>query len=87
MLVIFAQLKKHRNLLLRFTHGDVKAQKYLLGGIEQVIALHKNMLLTKVPAILKVNYFCKMIYQYSFEEVRLFTMNFDSNFLLVVLRY
>ncbi|XKL66062.1 hypothetical protein PGB90_009482 [Kerria lacca] len=53
---IHIQLKKHRNLLLRFTHDDEKAQKYLLGGIEQVIVLHKNTLLPKVPAILKLFY-------------------------------
>jgi len=39
---------------LRFTHEDPKAQKYLLGGIEQVIALHKDALLPKVPGIFKV---------------------------------
>lgn len=48
------QLKKYRLLLLRFTHEDTKAQKYLIGGIEQVIALHRDILLPKLPAILKV---------------------------------
>lgn len=48
------KLKKHRVLFLRFCHEDQKAQRYLLGGIEQVIGLHKNSLLTKVSAILKV---------------------------------
>lgn len=50
------QLKKHRGLLLRFTHDDEKAQRYLLGGIEQVISLHKSALLPKVPALLKLFY-------------------------------
>ncbi|XP_025602425.1 eukaryotic translation initiation factor 5 [Athalia rosae] len=50
------QVKKHRVLLLRFTHDDAKAQKYLLGGIEQVIALHKDSLMPKVPGILKLFY-------------------------------
>lgn len=53
---IHIQIKKHRILLLRFTHGDTKAQRYLLNGIEQVIALHKDVLLAKVPAILKLFY-------------------------------
>lgn len=53
---IHVQLKKHRILLLRFTHEDTKAQRYLLNGIEQVIALHKDTLLAKVPAILKLFY-------------------------------
>lgn len=51
---IAAQAKKYRVLLLRFTHDDIKAQKYLIRGIEQVIALHKNALMPKVPGILKV---------------------------------
>lgn len=50
------QAKKHRILLLRFTHEDIKAQRYLLNGIEQVIALHKEKLLSMVPGILKLFY-------------------------------
>lgn len=53
---ITAEIKKHRNLLLRFTHEDEKAQKYLLGGVEQVIALHAAKLMDKVPVILKLFY-------------------------------
>lgn len=53
-LTICPQVKKYRILFLRFTHEDPKAQKYLLGGIEQVIALHKDALLPKVPGIFKV---------------------------------
>lgn len=52
---IAAQVKKYRPLLLRFTHEDVKAQKYLIRGIEQIIALHKDVLMSKVPGILKVS--------------------------------
>jgi len=51
---IAVQTKKYRVLLLRFTHDDIKAQKYLIRGIEQVIALHKDALMPKVPGILKV---------------------------------
>lgn len=53
---IAAQTRKFRALLLRFTHEDVKAQKYLLRGIEQIIAEHKDVLMPKVPGILKVCY-------------------------------
>lgn len=53
---ILSQVKKHRLLLLRFTHEDKKAQKYLIGGIEQVVALHKDVLMNKVPVLLKVFY-------------------------------
>lgn len=53
---IAAQTKKYRVLLLRFTHDDIKAQKYLIKGIEQVIALHKDALMPKVPGILKLFY-------------------------------
>ncbi|XP_058803818.1 eukaryotic translation initiation factor 5 [Phymastichus coffea] len=53
---IAAQVKKYRVLLLRFTHDDVKAQKYLIRGIEQIIALHKDVLMAKVPGILKLFY-------------------------------
>jgi len=51
---IAQQAKKYRVLLLRFTHDDIKAQKYLIRGIEQVIALHKDALMHKVSGILKV---------------------------------
>lgn len=53
---ILSQVKKHRMLMLRFTHDDKKAQKYLMGGLEQVIDLHKNTLMTKVPVLLKLFY-------------------------------
>lgn len=53
---ILTQAKKHRTLILRFTLNDNKAQKYLLGGIEQVVALHKDSLMAKVPVLLKLLY-------------------------------
>lgn len=53
---IIQEVKTHRLLFLRFTHGNHKAQKYLLGGLEQVINLHKDTLLAKVPHILKTFY-------------------------------
>ncbi|XP_014239812.1 eukaryotic translation initiation factor 5 [Cimex lectularius] len=53
---IHIQIKTYRVLLLHFTHEDPKAQKYLIGGIEQIIAMHKAALLPKVPAIFNLLY-------------------------------
>lgn len=50
------EVRKHRNLLLRFTHNNPKAQRYLIGGIEQIIALHSAKLMDKVAGILKLFY-------------------------------
>ncbi len=50
------EVKKHRNLLLRFTHNCLKAQRYLIGGLEQIISLHSAKLLDKVAAIFKLFY-------------------------------
>lgn len=41
----------------QFCHNNAKAQKYLLGGIEQLVGnVHKDTLLPKVPHILKELY-------------------------------
>nr|CAI5818373.1 unnamed protein product [Callosobruchus analis] len=53
---ILAQVKKYRLLILRFTLNDKKAQRYLMGGLEQVIAMHRDKLMSKVPGLLKVFY-------------------------------
>lgn len=53
---IASQVKKYRPLLLTFVHDDTKAQKYLIRGIEQIIALHKDSLMSKVSGILKLFY-------------------------------
>jgi len=50
------QIKQHRNLLLRFTINDPKAERHLLGGIEQLISRNKDVLLAKTPVILKALY-------------------------------
>jgi len=50
------QIKQHRILFLRFTHGNQKAQKYLLGGFEQLINMYHENLMPKVPHILKAFY-------------------------------
>lgn len=53
---LIADVRKHRVLLLRFTHNNPKAQRYLIGGLEQIIALHKDKLMPKVAGILKLFY-------------------------------
>ncbi|XP_073982475.1 eukaryotic translation initiation factor 5 [Rhodnius prolixus] len=53
---IHIEIKRHRILFLRFTHDDPKAQKALIGGVEQIVAMHKTTLLPKVPAIFKLLY-------------------------------
>lgn len=53
---LIQELRKNRVLLLRFTHNNPKAQRYLIGGLEQIIALHKDKLLPKVAGILKLFY-------------------------------
>uniref|UniRef100_T1IQQ0 Eukaryotic translation initiation factor 5 n=1 Tax=Strigamia maritima TaxID=126957 RepID=T1IQQ0_STRMM len=50
------QIKQYRILLLRFTHGNHKAQKYLLGGFELLVKMHSDSLMAKVPHILKTFY-------------------------------
>lgn len=55
------QITKYRNLLLRFVVDDKKAydkkaQRYLLGGIEQVIHKHESELLAKSAHIIKSLY-------------------------------
>lgn len=50
------QITMHRLLFLRFTHGNPKAQKYLLGGVEQVVKMHRDALMVRVPHLLKALY-------------------------------
>lgn len=50
------QIPKNRSLLLRFVLEDKKAQRYLLGGIEQVIAKHENLLMAKSAHVIKALY-------------------------------
>ncbi|EYC37056.1 hypothetical protein Y032_0831g2583 [Ancylostoma ceylanicum] len=51
-----AQIKNNRRVLLRFTLNDKKAQRYLLGGIEQLIIKHEAILLPKAAHIIKALY-------------------------------
>ncbi len=51
-----AQIKKHKRIFARFTSDNQKAQKYLLGGFEKTVEVHKTALLNKVAVILKTFY-------------------------------
>ncbi len=54
---MFEEIKEHRLLLLRFTHDNLKSQKYLLAGFEKLVGLvYVNELMPKVPIILKKLY-------------------------------
>ncbi|XP_067680863.1 eukaryotic translation initiation factor 5-like [Haliotis asinina] len=54
---IMTQLKEYEKVFLVFCHGNQKAQKYLLGGLEQLVGnVHKETLLPKMPHILKALY-------------------------------
>lgn len=53
---VVTQIKEYRNLLLRFTIEDHKAQRHLLGGIEQLIAENQEALLPKSAHIIKALY-------------------------------
>nr|XP_053640095.1 eukaryotic translation initiation factor 5-like [Cherax quadricarinatus] len=50
------QIPQYRILLLLFTHGNPKSQKYFIGAVEKLIELNKDLLLPKVPMILKAMY-------------------------------
>lgn len=47
---------KYRLLFLRFTYNNVKAQRSLLEGLEQIIAINRETLLSKVSGIFKLFY-------------------------------
>jgi len=50
------QIKTSRPLLIRFCDGDSKAQRHLLGGIEQLVAERKEQLMGKMAHIIKALY-------------------------------
>jgi hypothetical protein len=50
---LLLQVKQYRPIFLRFCHGNAKAQKYLMGAIEQIISINKDQLLPKAGHILK----------------------------------
>ncbi len=56
VLPYISQIKSYKEVFLRFTHDNHKAQKYLMGGFEKSIEAHKTALINKVPIILKTFY-------------------------------
>lgn len=50
------QIKKYRRHFLRFCHNNKKAQRYLLHGLECVVAMHQAHLISRIPHILKKMY-------------------------------
>ncbi|ERE79840.1 eukaryotic translation initiation factor 5-like protein [Cricetulus griseus] len=50
------QIKKYRRHFLRFCRNNKKAQRYLLHGLECVVAMHQAQLISKIPHILKEMY-------------------------------
>ncbi|XP_041071179.1 eukaryotic translation initiation factor 5 [Cetorhinus maximus] len=50
------QIRKYKRHFLRFCHGNKKAQKYLLGGFECLVRIHRDQLLPRVPHVLKELY-------------------------------
>jgi len=53
---IIKEIPQYRILLLLFTHGNPKVQKYLIGAVEKLIEVKKESLLTKTPMIFKAMY-------------------------------
>ncbi|EJW70144.1 hypothetical protein WUBG_18946, partial [Wuchereria bancrofti] len=53
---VISQIMEYRNILLRFTVNDHKAQRHLLGGIEQLISKHLDTLFPKSAHIIKALY-------------------------------
>ncbi|KAH8237639.1 hypothetical protein KR038_003956 [Drosophila bunnanda] len=53
---IIKEVQKNRHLLLRFTFNNPKAQRYLIGGVEQTVELHTSTLMSKVAGIFKMFY-------------------------------
>uniref|UniRef100_A0A1I7VRF7 Eukaryotic translation initiation factor 5 n=1 Tax=Loa loa TaxID=7209 RepID=A0A1I7VRF7_LOALO len=53
---VVSQIVEYRNILLRFTVNDHKAQRHLLGGIEQLISKHFDTLFPKSAHIIKALY-------------------------------
>ncbi|ESO00648.1 hypothetical protein HELRODRAFT_185763 [Helobdella robusta] len=54
---MLTQIKQYKSLLRRFTDGNEKAQKYLLGAFEQLVGNdHHDLLMPKTAHILKAFY-------------------------------
>lgn len=53
---VIEKIKTHKIMFVKFTHENQKAQKYLLGGIEKLIEMKRDLLLPKVAGIFKIMY-------------------------------
>ncbi|KAG9508773.1 Eukaryotic translation initiation factor 5, partial [Fragariocoptes setiger] len=53
---LLEKVKLYKNLFLRFTHGNHKAQRYLLRGLELTISSQRDQLMPKVSPILALFY-------------------------------
>lgn len=60
---ILRQIKLYTPCLLSFTRNNKKAQINFLKGLEDVITLHREVLLDKVPGLLKVLYDLNIIWE------------------------
>lgn len=65
---VIDKIKIYKNLFLRFTHENYKAQRYLLKGIELTIKSMKEQLLPKVVDILNIFYELEIIVEDVFLE-------------------
>ncbi|MCL4122338.1 UNVERIFIED_CONTAM: hypothetical protein GTU68_041887, partial [Idotea baltica] len=64
---VVKEIPQYRVLFLHFTYKNVKSQKYLLGAIEKLIELNKD-LLAKVPIIFKALYDSDIVEEEVFME-------------------
>jgi translation initiation factor 5 len=64
---LLKELKTFRVVFLRFCHDCPKAQRYLLSGVEQVLALHEH-LIPRVPNIFKSLYDLDLVEEEAFLE-------------------
>lgn len=62
------ELKQYHKLFLRATFQKPKAQRYLLRGVEIVIANHKATLVAKVSHVLKILYDLDLVEEQAFLE-------------------
>jgi len=53
---VVEKIKTHKIMFVKFTNENQKAQKYLLGGIEKLIEMKRDLLLPKVAGIFKILY-------------------------------
>lgn len=65
---LIEKTKLYKNLFLRFTHDNPKAQKYLLRALELTICSKKDVFLSKVLAILHLYYDLEIIDEDVFVE-------------------